>query len=75
MEADNYIDFVIEEGRDGWAEEVVGTTHWKVQTNAMEGGVKTEVLAQQRQLMASTTTMLPPFGQQPASRRRLEDIV
>ena len=42
---------------------------------AEQGKVLTEVLAQQRHLMASTSAMFPPFGQQAAPRRRLEDIV
>ena len=42
---------------------------------AEQGKVLTEVLAQQRLLMGSTTAMLPPFGQQAVTRRRLEDIV
>ena len=37
---------------------------------AEQGKILSEVL-----LMASTTGMLPPFGQQPVPRRRLEDIV
>ena len=42
---------------------------------AEKGKVLMRVLAEQRQLIASTTAMLPPFGQQAVPRRYMEDIV
>ena len=57
-----------------WAE-LVSQRRQLTEWLAGQGKVLTEVLAQQRQLMASTTTMFNPFDQQAVPRRRLEEIV
>ena len=45
------------------------------QRRQLTEGLAEQGKCQQCRLMASTTAMFPPFGQQAAPRRRLEDIV